>query len=61
MGFYHIWAWRPSWSCVLDHCKKGSPGLVGGQGGFELRIQVIVKMKKSWERGSVGGGGSEWM
>ena len=18
-GFYHIWAWRPSWSCDLDH------------------------------------------
>ena len=17
-GFYHIWAWRPSWSCDLD-------------------------------------------
>ena len=19
-GVYHIWAWRPSWSCDLDHC-----------------------------------------
>ena len=18
-SFYHIWAWRPSWSCELDH------------------------------------------
>ena len=18
-GFYHIWAWWPSWSCDLDH------------------------------------------
>ena len=18
IGFYHIWAWRPSWSCNLD-------------------------------------------
>ena len=18
-GFYHIWAWRPSWSCDQDH------------------------------------------
>ena len=18
-GFYHIWAWRPSWSCDLDN------------------------------------------
>ena len=21
-GFYHIWAWRPSWSCDLDHFYK---------------------------------------
>ena len=21
-GFYHIWAWRPSWSCDLDHLHK---------------------------------------
>ena len=21
-GFYHIWAWRPSWSCNLDHLYK---------------------------------------
>ena len=21
-GFYHIWAWRPSWSCDLDHLNK---------------------------------------
>ena len=20
--FYHIWAWRPSWSCDLDHLIK---------------------------------------
>ena len=27
-GFYHIWAWRPSWSCDLDHyfyTNFGSP------------------------------------
>ena len=23
-GFYHIWAWRPSWSCDLDHLYKHS-------------------------------------
>ena len=23
-GFYHIWAWRPSWSCDLDHLYKFS-------------------------------------
>ena len=22
MCFYHIWAWRPSWSCDLDHLYK---------------------------------------
>ena len=21
-GFYHIWAWRPSWSCDLNHLYK---------------------------------------
>ena len=21
-GFYHKWAWRPSWSCDLDHLYK---------------------------------------
>ena len=21
-GFYHIWAWRPSWSCDEDHVNK---------------------------------------
>ena len=21
-GFYHIWAWRPSWSCNPDAVKK---------------------------------------
>ena len=23
-GFYHIWAWRPSWSCDLDFAIKHS-------------------------------------
>ena len=23
-GFYHIWAWRPSWSCDQDHVNKFS-------------------------------------
>ena len=21
-GFYHIWAWRPSWSCDQEHLNK---------------------------------------
>ena len=25
-GFYHIWAWQPSWSCDLDNlCKLSFP------------------------------------
>ena len=25
-GFYHIWAWRPSWSCDFDNlCKLSFP------------------------------------
>ena len=25
-GFYHIWAWRPSWSCDPDYlCKRLFP------------------------------------
>ena len=23
-GFYHIWAWRPSWSCDQNHLRKFS-------------------------------------
>ena len=26
-GFYHIWVWRPSWSCDLNHLKKLSSPL----------------------------------
>ena len=26
-GFYHIWAWRPSWSCDLDFAIKLSSPL----------------------------------
>ena len=26
-GFYHIWAWRPSWSCDLYHLHKLSSPL----------------------------------
>ena len=22
LGFYHIWAWRPAWSCDQDHLSK---------------------------------------
>ena len=26
-GFYHIWAWRPSWSCDLDRLNQLSSPL----------------------------------
>ena len=26
-GFYHIWAWRPSWSCDPDAANKISLGV----------------------------------
>ena len=26
-GFYHIWAWQPSWSSDLDFATKLSPPL----------------------------------
>ena len=26
-GFYHIWAWRPSWSCGPDFMINFSPPL----------------------------------
>ena len=26
-GFYHIWAWQPSWSCDLDFAIKLSSSL----------------------------------
>ena len=32
-GYYHIWEWRPSWSCDLDHLYKFSFPL--SQGGFD--------------------------
>ena len=22
LGFYHIWAWQPSWSCDMGHLYK---------------------------------------
>ena len=22
LGFYHIWAWRPTWTCDIDHLIK---------------------------------------
>ena len=29
-GFYHIWAWRPSWSCDPDAANKLSSPLTKG-------------------------------
>ena len=38
---------------VCGKCKKGGPGPVGGQGGCEPRIELIVKKhtkKSEWTR-----------
>ena len=39
-GFYHIWAWRPSWSCDLDHLYKVLFSLF--QGGSTDNLALIV-------------------
>ena len=40
-------------------CKKGRSGSDRGQSGCEPRIELIVKMQKSWEVGAVRGGGGQ--
>ena len=33
-GFYHIWAWRPSWSCHHHHVNKFS---------FSLYLKAFIQ------------------
>ena len=50
-GFYHIWAWRPSWSCDLDHLynlsfplPKGAPhglALIGPAVSEEKIFEIV--------------------
>ena len=44
-GFYHIWAWRPSWSCDLDHLYKLS---------FPLPKEAPIKFGFDWPCGFRG-------
>ena len=38
-GFYHIWAWRPYWSCDQDHLNKLSfPN--PKESPYEIRVQL---------------------
>ena len=49
-GFYHIWAWRPSWSCDLDFAIKFSSHLpMDAPQSFTL-IGQAVSEKKIFEK-----------
>ena len=41
-GFYHIWAWRPSWSCDPDTANELT---------FPLPKEVYVKFGFDWPSG----------
>ena len=43
--FYHIWAWRPSWSCDLDHLYKLSFPLP-----MDAPHEVWLKLAKQFQR-----------
>ena len=38
-SFYHIWAWRPSWSCDQDHLNKLSFPYPK-ESPYEIRVQL---------------------
>ena len=38
-GFYHIWAWKPSWSCDLEHLNTFS-SQHHMEAAYELRLQT---------------------
>ena len=42
LGFYHIWAWGPSWSCDQDHLSKLS---------FPHPIEAHMKFDFDWPSG----------
>ena len=44
-GFYHIWAWQPSWSCDLDHLYKLS---------FPFLRRLHIKFGFNWPSGFRG-------
>ena len=44
-GFYHVWAWWPSWSCGLDHLYNLS---------FPLPKEAAQKIGFDWPSGFRG-------
>ena len=44
-SFYHIWAWRPSWSCDVDHLYKLS---------FPLPTEALHEFDFDWPSGFRG-------
>ena len=51
-GFYHIWAWRPSWSCDLDHLFKLSFPLHQGAPTWNLALIGQAVPEKMFENDS---------
>ena len=50
-GFYHIWAWRPSWSCDLDFAiKLSSPLPMDAPYKISLLIGQAVSEEKIFEK-----------
>ena len=45
LGIYHIWAWRPSWSCDLDQLYKHS---------FALSKEAQRNIGFDWQSGFRG-------
>ena len=52
-GFYHIWGWRPSWSCDLDHSYKLWFNLSNGGSTYNLALisLAVSEEKKIFENG----------
>ena len=44
-GFYHIWAWRPSWSCDLDFAIKLSSPLP-----MDAPHKISLSLAKQFQR-----------
>ena len=44
--FYHVWAWRPSWSCDSDVANKLSSPLPDGGSTINLALigQVVMEI-----------------
>ena len=50
-GFYHMWAWRPSWSCDPDFVIFRSPThkiCLIGQGVSEKIFDIVDNGRTNW-------------